>query len=155
MVRASMLDVLGQEYILTARAKGAGERRVLLNHALRNALIPTLTIVGFSFAYLITGAVLTETIFSWPGHRLLCRRCGARARPSGDHRRHHRRRRGLPVANLVTDLAYAFADPRVRLGADALHAARRAARDACSPSWATLPVIVGAAIVVRSGWSSR
>jgi peptide/nickel transport system permease protein len=65
LVRASMLDVLGQEYVLTARAKGASERRVLLNHALRNALIPTLTIVGFSFAYLITGAVLTETVFSW------------------------------------------------------------------------------------------
>ena len=55
--------------MLTARAKGASEPRVLLNHALRNALIPTLTIIGFSFAYLITGAVLTETIFSWPGHR--------------------------------------------------------------------------------------
>ena len=67
LVRASMLDVLGQDFILTARAKGASELRVLLNHALRNALIPTLTIIGFSFAYLITGAVLTETIFSWPG----------------------------------------------------------------------------------------
>ncbi len=67
MVRASMLDVLGQEYVLTARAKGASETRVLLNHALRNALIPALTIIGFSFAYLITGAILTETIFSWPG----------------------------------------------------------------------------------------
>src|SRR3546814_13827661 len=67
LVRASMLDVLGQEYITTARAKGASQERVLLNHALRNAMIPTLTIIGFSFAYLITGAVLTETIFAWPG----------------------------------------------------------------------------------------
>ena len=67
LVRASMLDVLSQDYVLMARAKGAGELRVLFNHALRNALIPTLTVIGFSFAYLITGAVLTETIFSWPG----------------------------------------------------------------------------------------
>ena len=62
-----MLDVLNQEYILTARAKGAREPRVVVNHALRNVMIPTLTIIGFSFAYLITGAVLTETIFAWPG----------------------------------------------------------------------------------------
>src|SRR3546814_11650179 len=67
LVRASMLDVLGQEYITTARAKGASQERVLLNHALRNAMIPTLTIIGFSFAYLITGAGLTETLFAWPG----------------------------------------------------------------------------------------
>ncbi|MFX8246664.1 ABC transporter permease subunit, partial [Acinetobacter baumannii] len=53
--------------MLAARAKGASGPRVLVNHALRNAMIPTLTIIGFSFAYLITGAVLTETIFSWPG----------------------------------------------------------------------------------------
>ena len=66
----SMLDVLGQDYVLTARAKGASETRVLLNHALRNAMIPALTIIGFSFAYLITGAILTETIFSWPGSGL-------------------------------------------------------------------------------------
>src|SRR3546814_9489314 len=55
LVRASMLDVLGQEYITTARAKGASQERVLLNHALRNAMIPTLTIIGFSFAYLTIG----------------------------------------------------------------------------------------------------
>jgi peptide/nickel transport system permease protein len=67
LVRASMLDVLSQDYILAARAKGAGEARVLMHHALRNAMIPTLTIIGYSFAYLITGAVLTETIFAWPG----------------------------------------------------------------------------------------
>ena len=67
LVRASMLDVLNQDYIVAARARGAGELRVLLNHALRNALVPTLTIIGFTFAYLITGAVLTEAIFSWTG----------------------------------------------------------------------------------------
>ena len=115
LVRASMLDVLHQEYILTARAKGASEARVLIRHALRNALIPALTIIGFSFAYLITGAVLTETIFAWPG-------IGSYAVDSA-------RSIDYPaiigvtvigataflLANLVTDIAYAFANPRIKL----------------------------------------
>jgi peptide/nickel transport system permease protein len=115
LVRSSLLDVLGQDYIRTARAKGAGETRVMLNHALRNALIPTLTIIGFSFAYLITGAVLTETVFSWPG-------IGSYAVSSA-------RSLDFPgiigvtligsvaflTANLLTDIAYAFANPRVKL----------------------------------------
>src|SRR5690606_29465909 len=115
MVRASMLDVLSQEYILAARAKGAGPLRVLINHALRNAMLPTLTILGFSFAYLITGAILTETIFSWPG-------IGSYAVAAA---------RGLDhpaivgvtivggaaflISNLLTDIAYAVVDPRVKL----------------------------------------
>lgn len=116
LVRASMLDVLNQDYVLMARAKGASELRVLLNHALRNALIPTLTIIGFSFAYLITGAVLTETIFSWPG-------IGSYAVDSA-------RSLDFPaimgvtivggaaflLTNLVTDIAYALVDPKIRLG---------------------------------------
>lgn len=116
LIRASMLDVLHQDYILTARAKGASELRVLLAHALRNALLPALTIIGFSFAYLITGAVLTETIFAWPG-------IGAYAVDSA-------RSIDYPaiigvtvigasaflLANLVTDIAYAFANPRINLG---------------------------------------
>jgi peptide/nickel transport system permease protein len=115
LVRASMLDVLHQDYILVARAKGASEARVLLRHALRNAMIPALTIIGFSFAYLITGAVLTETIFSWPG-------IGSYAVDSA-------RSIDYPaiigvtvigataflLANLVTDIAYAFANPRIKL----------------------------------------
>lgn len=116
MVRASMLDVMNQEYITAARAKGAGELRILFNHALRNALIPTLTILGFTFAYLITGAILTEAIFSWPG-------VGSYAVAAA---------RGLDrpaiigvtiiggaaflIINLLTDIAYAFVDPRVKLG---------------------------------------
>lgn len=115
MVRASMLDVLSQEYILAARAKGAGPLRVLIHHALRNAMLPTLTILGFSFAYLITGAILTETIFSWPG-------IGSYAVAAA---------RGLDhpaivgvtivggaaflISNLLTDIAYAVVDPRVKL----------------------------------------
>lgn len=115
LVRASMLDVLNQEYILTARAKGASERRVLVRHALRNALIPTLTIIGFSFAYLITGAVLTETIFSWPG-------IGSYAVDSARSLDYPAiigvtivGATGFLLANLVTDLAYAVANPRIKL----------------------------------------
>src|SRR3546814_20278430 len=66
LVRASMLDVLGQEYITPARAQGASHERVLLNHALRHALIPTLSLTGFSFASLITRPVHTETSFARP-----------------------------------------------------------------------------------------
>ena len=116
LVRASMLDVLGQDYILAARAKGAGERRVLFNHALRNAMVPTLTIIGFSFAYLITGAVLTEAVFSWPG--------------IGSYAVDAARSLDYPaimgvtiiggaaflLTNLATDIAYVLVDPRVKLG---------------------------------------
>jgi peptide/nickel transport system permease protein len=115
MVRASMLDVLSQDYILAARARGAREGRVLFHHALRNALIPTLTIIGFSFAYLITGAVLTETIFSWPG--------------IGSYAVNAARNLDYPaimgvtivgglaflLTNLATDIAYAIADPRIEM----------------------------------------
>lgn len=115
LVRSSLLEVMGQDYIRTARAKGAGEARVMVHHALRNALIPTLTIIGFSFAYLITGAVLTETVFSWPG-------IGSYAVSSA-------RSLDFPgivgvtlvgsaaflLTNLLTDIAYAFANPRVKL----------------------------------------
>ncbi|TCQ17247.1 ABC transporter permease [Rhizobium sp. PP-CC-3G-465] len=115
LVRSSLLDVLGQDYIRTARAKGAGELRVLIRHALRNALIPALTIIGFSFAYLITGAVLTETVFSWPG-------IGSYAVSSA-------RSLDFPgivgvtlvgslaflSANLLTDIAYALVNPKVKL----------------------------------------
>lgn len=115
LVRANMLEVLDREFILTARAKGASELRVVVHHALRNTLVPTLTVIGYSFAYLLTGAVLTETIFSWPG-------MGSYAVDAA---------RGLDfpaiigvtivggvvflVTNLVTDIAYVVANPRVRL----------------------------------------
>jgi peptide/nickel transport system permease protein len=67
MTRANMLEVLDQDYIRTARAKGAAPRRVVTRHAMRNALIPVITSIGTQFGYLLGGAVLTETIFSWPG----------------------------------------------------------------------------------------
>ena len=116
-VRASMLDVLGQDFVTMARAKGAGEGRVLFNHALRNALIPALTILGFTFAYLITGSVLVETIFSWPGigsyavdaARSLDYPAITGVTIVGGL--------GFLVANLLTDIAYAAVDPRMRSAA--------------------------------------
>jgi ABC-type dipeptide/oligopeptide/nickel transport system permease component len=117
MVRASMLDVLGQDFVTMARSKGAGEVRVLVNHALRNALIPALTILGFTFAYLITGSVLVETIFSWPGigsyavdaARSLDYPAITGVTIVGGL--------GFLIANLLTDIAYAAVDPRMRAAA--------------------------------------
>ncbi|HUS55540.1 MAG TPA: ABC transporter permease [Thermohalobaculum sp.] len=115
MVRATMLDVMQEDYIITAKAKGAGTLRVLLRHALRNAMVPALTIIGFSFAYLITGAILTETVFSWPGVGSYA----VDAARSLDHPAII----GVTIvgalafllANLLTDIAYVFANPRIRL----------------------------------------
>jgi peptide/nickel transport system permease protein len=67
MTRSSMLEVLSQDYVRTARSKGVGERQVVNKHALRNALLPVVTVVGLSFGTLLSGAILTETVFSWPG----------------------------------------------------------------------------------------
>ncbi len=115
MIRASMLDVMQQDFIMTARAKGAGTWRILLRHALRNAMVPALTIIGFSFAYLVTGAILTETVFSWPGIGSYA----VNAARSLDHPAII----GVTllgalaflIANLATDIAYVFANPRIRL----------------------------------------
>ena len=71
LIRSSLLEVLGQDYVRTARAKGLGERVVVLRHALKNALIPVVTVVGLQIGGLLGGAVLTETVFSWPGIGLL------------------------------------------------------------------------------------
>ena len=67
VMRSSMLEVLSSDYIRTARAKGASENRVIIQHALRNSMIPTVTVVGLALADIMSGAVLTETIFAWPG----------------------------------------------------------------------------------------
>lgn len=117
MVRASMLDVLSQDFILMARAKGASAARVMIRHALRNALIPALTIIGFTFAYLITGSVLVESVFSWPGigsyaveaARALDYPAITGVTIIGGL--------GFLIANLLTDIAYAAADPRMRAAA--------------------------------------
>ena len=116
MTRSSMLDVLSQDYMRTARAKGLAERLIVLRHGLRNALIPTVTIIGLTFGSLLSGAVLTETIFSWPG---LGRYATASA-VSLDFPAVL----GVtllaafvyPVANLAVDIAYYWLDPRIQRG---------------------------------------
>ncbi len=116
MMRASMLEVLHLDYIRTARAKGLEERAVINHHARRNALIPTITVIGLSLGGLMGGAVLTETIFSWPG----LGNWAARATLSVDVAAIL----GFVtlsafiyvIANLFVDIIYAYLDPRVRLG---------------------------------------
>ena len=119
MVRSSMLEVLGEDYIRTARAKGLPPHRVVLQHGLRNALLPVITLLGMQLGALLAGAVITETVFSWPGVGLLM----IEAIQSRDY----------PVVqscvllislvyvivNLLTDIAYGWVDPRIRLGAAA------------------------------------
>jgi ABC-type dipeptide/oligopeptide/nickel transport system permease component len=114
MVRTSMLEELGQDYIRTARAKGLSERTVVYRHALRNALNPVLTVLGLQFGSLLAGAIVTETIFSWPGL--------GRLTLSAISNRDYALVQGCILAigltyvivNLLTDSVYALADPRMR-----------------------------------------
>src|SRR5579871_574886 len=114
MVRTSMLEELGQDYIRTARAKGLPERTVVYRHALRNALIPVLTVVGLQFGALLAGAIVTETIFSWPGiGRLTIQAIG---------NRDYYLVQGCilvigltyVVVNFLTDFLYSVVNPRIR-----------------------------------------
>jgi peptide/nickel transport system permease protein/oligopeptide transport system permease protein len=113
MTRSSMLEVLGQDYVRTARAKGAPFRVVVLRHALRNALLPIMTVIGLQFGALLGGAVVTETVFAWPGvGRLLVDSIFFRDYPVVQ---------GLVLMfgttfvliNLLVDLLYAYVDPRI------------------------------------------
>ncbi|TFG12022.1 ABC transporter permease [Candidatus Thorarchaeota archaeon] len=116
MMRSSMLEVLTEDYITLARSKGLKERTVIYKHALRNALIPTVTVIGLAFGGLITGAVLTETIFQWPG----LGRWAVRAILNSDLAAIN----GFTLlvafifvtANLLVDLVYGTLDPRIRFG---------------------------------------
>jgi len=119
MTRGSMLEVLRADYMRTARAKGLGERSVIFRHGLRNAMLPVITLIGIDFGTVIGSAVLTETVFSWPG--------------IGSEIANAIEGRDLPVVlgltlvvtvaytvtNLLVDLSYAWFDPRIRLGEDA------------------------------------
>ncbi|SFB81273.1 peptide/nickel transport system permease protein [Brevinema andersonii] len=114
MTRSSMLDVVRQDYIRTARAKGVSEKNVIYKHAFRNALIPVLTVIGIQFGTLLGGAILTESVFSWPGiGRLLVEAIRQKDTP---------RVMGVviflaaafSVVNLVVDILYAYADPRIK-----------------------------------------
>ncbi|MDA1000335.1 MAG: ABC transporter permease [bacterium] len=116
MTRASLLEVLPQDYLSTARAKGLSERKVIWVHALRNACLPLITILSLQLGALLSGAIITETVFAWPGiGRLTIQAIAARDYPlvqgcvlliAGAY----------VAANFLADLAYAWLDPRVRLG---------------------------------------
>jgi ABC-type dipeptide/oligopeptide/nickel transport system permease component len=114
ILRASMLEALTRDYIRTARSKGLAERNVLIGHALRNSTIPVVTVTGLQFGVLLGGALVTETIFSWPGLGLLAIQAATN--------------RDFPLLraivlvmalmfvliNLITDVLYAYLDPRIR-----------------------------------------
>ncbi|HXY50401.1 MAG TPA: nickel ABC transporter permease [Terriglobales bacterium] len=114
MVRTSMLEELGQDYIRTARAKGLPERTVIYRHALRNALIPVITVLGLQFGALLAGAIVTETIFAWPGVGQLTIQAISN--------RDYYLVQGCILAigltyvavNLVTDVVYSVVNPRIR-----------------------------------------
>ena len=114
LTRASMLDVLGADYIRTARAKGLAERVVFFKHALRNAILPVVTIIGLQFGNMLAGAIVVETVFNWPGL--------GRLAFDSVLRRDYPTLLGLLffssllviVANQLTDLAYRYVDPRIK-----------------------------------------
>ncbi len=116
VMRASTLEVLGDDYVRTARSKGVGERTVILRHAARNSLIPTVTVIGLSFGGLLSGAVVTESVFSWPGLGLYA----FKSATSLDFPAIMGV--GIVVAtvyvlvNLVVDVLYGLLDPRIRVG---------------------------------------
>ena len=114
MTRAAMLDVLGEDYVRTARAKGITESRVLLRHALRNAAVPVITVIGTGFALLISGVVVTESVFNLPGiGRLTVDAVLARDYPVIQGM--ILLTSGIYVAvNLLIDVAYTLLDPRIR-----------------------------------------
>jgi peptide/nickel transport system permease protein len=116
-MRANMLDILGEEYIKTARAKGLPEKKVIYKHAVRNAINPIITLLGFEVAGLISGAAFVEIIFSWPGlgNMMLQALLGTDLNLV---------MAGLIIStvmlllgNLLADLLLAFADPRIKLEA--------------------------------------
>lgn len=114
MTRSSMLEVMGEDYVRTARAKGVVPWRVVFRHALRNAMLPTVTVIGLQFGLLMSGAILTETIFGWPG-------VGQIALQSVNQR-DYAMIQGVVLygatffvlVNLLVDVLYAVLDPRVR-----------------------------------------
>ncbi len=112
--RSSMLDVINEDYIRTARSKGLAERVVIFRHALRNALIPVITLLGIQFGAMLSGSVITEMVFSWPGvGRYLIQGIQTRDFPVVQGTTLIIAI-GFVTANFLTDLAYGFIDPRVR-----------------------------------------
>ena len=119
MTRSSLLEVLNQQYIVTAYAKGLPKWVVIFKHALKNSIIPVLTVIGLQFGYLMGGAILTEHIFSWPG-------LGSWLRAAVEARDVRPVQGGVlfvatvfMTVNLIVDLLYAYFDPRIRIGGEA------------------------------------
>lgn len=116
MIRSAMLEVMHEDFMRTARGKGLAERIVILRHGLRNALLPVITLLGLQLGALLSGAVITETVFSWPGIGSLV--------VEAIHRRDYPVVQATVLCistsyvalNVLTDFAYAWIDPRVRLG---------------------------------------
>ena len=115
MVRSSVIEELGEDYVRTARAKGLNERQVIYKHVLKNGLIPVVTVLGLQFGVLLAGAIITETIFSWPGiGRLTVDAINSRDYPMVQ---------GCIlmialtyiIANILTDFAYRLLDPRIKV----------------------------------------
>jgi peptide/nickel transport system permease protein len=116
LTRSATLEVMEQEFVMTARAKGLAEPRVLVSHVLRNALLPVVTVIGYRIGFLLSGTVVIETVFAWPGvGRLLFQSIGQRdyvvvqaVVTVGAL--------VVVVANVITDIVYAYVDPRIRYG---------------------------------------
>jgi peptide/nickel transport system permease protein len=116
ITRASMTDVLSRDFVVTARAKGLRERTVVWRHALRNSMLPIVTVLGLEFGQIFAGQIVTETVFSWPGiGRLMFESISRRDYPviMGGFLL---AAVGVLIANLITDIAYARLDPRIRIG---------------------------------------
>lgn len=120
MTRSSLLEVLNQPYITTAYAKGLSKWKVIIKHALKNSMVPVLTVIGLEFGYLMGGAILTEHIFSWPG-------LGSWLRDAVESRDVRAVQGGVifvsalfMFVNLIVDLLYAYFDPRIRVGDEAV-----------------------------------
>ena len=115
-MRSQLVEVMNQDYIRTAKAKGLSKRSIIFHHALKNALIPVVTYIGMDFGAMLAGAILTETVFNWPG--------------VGQMTYVAITQRDWPIVmgsitvivivvmiiNLIVDVSYAFLDPRIRLG---------------------------------------
>jgi peptide/nickel transport system permease protein len=114
VMRNTLIDVLTEDYIVTARAKGVDERTVLYKHALRNAILPLVTMIALTFGFLITGATLTETVFNWYGiGRLIFESVIAQNYPVLQAI-FYIMALTVIIANFIADILYGFLDPRVR-----------------------------------------
>ena len=115
MLRSSLLAALGDDYVRTARAKGLNENQVVVKHAIRNAMIPTVTVLGLTFAGLLAGAVLTETIFSWPGIGRYSVQAALKLDYPGLFGVTLFVAAAYVVVNFVVDIVYGILDPRIRI----------------------------------------